>query len=290
MKWSYDLTSAEPIIMDLPAYDATTIKVGAMVMIGATAFASGADASRAVINAYSTTAASSHAINTVGIAMETKTTADLPSIATACNTTAAICWMKCTVNPFAVYRAQYNTAQQIAITSCSATHMVATLGTGNSSADGYMFYMGASAGPNYGHLGFIANSATSTSISIDTALTTTATTADTIMLIAPPSCTTCPPLSTDSTMIGMITTGTASLGILKRLAIIDTFVDADRGFMRMNISGPYVPTTSNYYMSIQFVKNHPATRGDGFLKGPKKTAQFYNDLVIRNHVWGNTAS
>ena len=287
MKWAYSLAGGddEPIIMDLPAYDATTILQGALVKQGATAFASGSDASRGVINAYSTTVASAHAANTLGIALETKTTSDAVSIATALNTTAAVAWVKTIVNPLAVYRAAYNTAQCTQITTCATTHLACTFGAAASSVDGFMIYNVATGGPNFGHLGFVANSVTAGSMGIDVAWTNTATTADYLMLISPPGRFGMP-LSTDSTMIGAITSGTAGIGTLTRLGIIETYVDADRGFMRMNINGPWIPPVGDTHMSISYTKYHPATRGDGFKKGTNKSAQFYSDLIQRSHVWG----
>ena len=295
MKWAYDLCGAEPIIMDLVAYDtvgSNTIKQGAMVMVGLGGFSAGTTGcGRAVANAYSTTVASAHARNAIGISLETKTTADTPSIATAVNTTAAVAWTKCIVNPFAVYRAAYGTAEQKVITSCATTHLVATTGIAANSADGFYVYFSATAGPNFGHLGICMLSAAGDTFDLDVALTNTATTADKVMFIAPQyggnnRCGM--PLTPDSTGVGIISAGTACPGAVLHLGVVDTIVDTDRGLQRMNYS--YTPpTVSNYNMSIQFVKAHPQLLGDGIKKGINKPAIFYNDICIRNHVWGATA-
>ena len=51
MKWAYDLTGAEPIIKDIPVYDAATIAAGELVMLGASAYTAGADAGYAAVSA-----------------------------------------------------------------------------------------------------------------------------------------------------------------------------------------------------------------------------------------------
>lgn len=285
MKWAYDLCGAEPIIMDLPAYDSSTIKNGAMVMLSAAAFSAGGGAGRAVINAYNTTVASAHALNAIGISVDdTKTTSSSPSIATAVNTTAAISWIKTIVNPFAVYRAAYGTAEQIAITSCASTHLVAVAGIATATAEGYAIYFSNSAGPNFGHVSLCVISAAGDTFDLDAALTNTATTADKVMFITP-QFTNGMPLTPDSTGVGIISAGTSCANAVLHTKVVDTWIDADRGFQRFNYS--YTPPTAgNTSMSSVLAKagvHSSQILGDGFKKGTNKPAKWYNDIVLKHH-------
>lgn len=264
MKWVYDLCGAEPIIKDMPAYDAGTLAQGELLMNSAIVFSAGTSGTM-LISAYDTTVATAHAVAAIGIACETKTTASVPSVATAVNTTAAVCYIKTIVNPFAVYRSAYGTAESKAITSCSSTHLVATTGIGQDSAAGFFVYFSASAGPNFGHLGIVMIDAAASTYDLDAALTNTATTADRIMFISPTRNRAAMPLTPDALGVGIISTGTALAATVSNLGIVETWMDSDRGVEIMNYN---------------------KCRGDGFKKANNKPAQFFNDIVIRDHVWG----
>ena len=118
MKWVYDLTGAELIIKDMPIYDGTAISAGELVMLGTSAWTAAADAGIALVSAYPSTVMANVAIDAVGICLEGKTTADVPSIATAASvTTGNHCFGKVIINPFAVYRAEVTTADGLSIAS-----------------------------------------------------------------------------------------------------------------------------------------------------------------------------
>jgi len=113
MKWVYDLTGAEPIIMDQPIFDATTIAQGELLQVGAsTLYSAGDDAGVAYVTACPSSVGATQGLNAIGICLETKTTADSPSIAAAHNLTtgAHAAYGKVSVNPFAVYRALVTTS------------------------------------------------------------------------------------------------------------------------------------------------------------------------------------
>jgi len=184
MKWAYDLTGAEPIISDCEVYDAATIVDGELLMKSATLWSAGTGAGQALISAYSTTVASAHAVDAVGIALETKTTADSPSVATACNTTAEACFVKTIINPLAIYRAECTTAEGIAITSWATTHLVVP-GIAADSADGAWVYFGDSAGPNFGELRLVSLTDAAASLDLFSNVSATATTADKATLVMP---------------------------------------------------------------------------------------------------------
>ena len=111
MKWVYDLCGAEPIIKDIPVYDAAAIAQGEMLMLAASAnFTVGTGFPQCAVSAYSTTVVTAHAVDVVGVSMEGKDTTDSPSVATATDTTAEVCYVKTTINPHAVYRAEIQSA------------------------------------------------------------------------------------------------------------------------------------------------------------------------------------
>lgn len=195
MKWVYDLCGAEPIIKDLPVYDATNIAQGELLQQSlADANLTMSSGSGGFSTAATTTVGATIGLNAIGISLEAKTTADVPSIAAAHSlTTGAFCYAKVIVNPFAVYRAQVDTA----IASTGSAHPLTIVAAGSSQTlqfslasstptgqfDGSWVYFCASAGPNFGALRKIATSASAGTMIADAALTSV-TSADRCVILA----------------------------------------------------------------------------------------------------------
>ena len=179
--WRYDTTGAEPILRDMPVYDAATLVYGEFVMKGTTDPDSGADESISLVTGYSATAANSM-IDGVGIMNETVDTNSSPSCASAYSTTTGPCYGKVIINPFAIYRTEHSlaAADDVAITSTSGTTV--TIASLADDADGYFIYFPTSAAGVKGSLRLLVASAAG-SATMDSALTTDGTAADTAVLI-----------------------------------------------------------------------------------------------------------
>lgn len=245
MKWSYDLTGAEPIVKDMPVYDATTLVQGELLMLGASAFTAGADAGFGLVSAYTTTVMSAAAVKAVGINLATKTTNaasntippslsipttqnanQVPSVATACNiTTGVFCTSKVIVNPFAVYQAEVTTADALSIASSSSTSMFTVTGVPVSTFNGAWIYFCASAGPNFGSVRRCISSATAGTLLMDKAVVNTITTADKVILISPVNMNPYM-VSADAVTLGQTTVGSSGVTTLR---VIDNIFDIGAG-------------------------------------------------------------
>ena len=266
MKWAYDLTGAEPIIKDLPVYDAATIAQGELVMIGTSAFTAGADAGYGMVSAYPSTVMANGAVNAVGVSLETKTTADVPSIAAACNvTTGKFCTAKVIINPTAVYRAEVTTAEQLSIASSASTGAFAVTGAAGTSGDrcGQWVYFCASAGPNFGNIRKVVTTATAGSFVMDASVSATITTADKIIFITErnksPEI-----LGTDAITIGQTTVGGGAGATT--LKVVENYIDRGNGLELLR----------------------PATHSQIKLgSDAAKKVKFYQDIVLVDHLFGN---
>jgi hypothetical protein len=263
MKWVYDLCGAEPIIKDLPAYDATTIVNGEALMLSAADFSAGAGGGIACISGASSTVGATQMLDGIGIALETKTTADAPSIANAVNLTTTVghCMVKTIINPFAVYRAQYTTADEIAIAASATTQEIEVTGVGASTFNGCWIYFSASAGPNYGSLRFCAISGTAATIDLDVVATATITTADAFMAINTAQQYSSL-LSADALSISQSTVGPRTA---TNLRVVDVLIDKGAGVERL------------------LYNNH---RGINIGTTAASTTKFYNDILIKDHAYG----
>lgn len=205
MKWSYDLTGAEPIVKDMPVYDSASISNGELLILGTTAFTAGGNAGFGLISAALTTVMTAHGLAAVGISLSNRTTngaanatppslgiptlqnpeGTFPSVAAALNvTTGLFATAKVIVNPFAVYRAEVTTADALPIASSSGTTMFTVTGVPVSSFNGAYIYFCASAGPNFGSIRRCISSATAGTLLMDKAVTNTITTADAVILLS----------------------------------------------------------------------------------------------------------
>lgn len=131
MKWLYDLYGAEPIERYVPVYDAALIDIGEMVMLGATDPDSNADHGVAFITA--AVASNASCVDALGISLQKRTTSgpdpaivgDTVSVATLPDTVNPP-YNKCIVNPGAVYLAEYDQADTMAVASTSTTTVTVT--------------------------------------------------------------------------------------------------------------------------------------------------------------------
>ena len=276
MKWVYDLTGAEMIIKDLPIYDATTLVQGELLMLGTGNFTGGADAGIAYVSCGSASATAVVVANGVGALLETKTTADTPSIAAAHNTAGgSVCYGKVPVNPFAVYRAAVNagsTASNGALPIASgSTAQIAVTGSFSTTAAGIGQWVvfTATAGPNYGVIRRVALAGGSAgTANLDVGLITAPTTADKVVLVSQPGG---KPnvLTTDGTGIGQtVVNASQTTGLI----VVDNWLDRGTGGVERLTSLVHANGTA------------AAGRVNG--QAARVPITVYQDVMIKDHVFG----
>lgn len=262
MQYSYSIDGSEIIIKDEPIYDAATIVKGELVMKGTTDPDSGADEGISFVTAYSATDANS-AIDALGICLETKTTADSPSIAAAYSTTTGPCYGKCIINPGAVYMAEHSlaAADDVAITSTSTTTV--TVASLSDDIDGSFVYFPLSASGVKGSLRLLT-AAASGSATMDSALTANGTAADTVCVITPPN-RYANNLTADATKIS--SGNCQAINGATNIRVIQTYIDKDEGIEILR------PAIHNGLNNLDLVKGG---------NGPR----FYYDIILKDHIFG----
>lgn len=160
-----DLTGAEPIIRDVPVYDASTtagFKLGEFLCLGVTH--GSADYGVAFITGYNSSQASSM-VDGLGITQE--------ALADGTNASGTgFAYLKAIINPFAAYWTEYDQSSAIAFTTSSTTWTFT--GTSDDDIDMGWAYVVSSAVTNAYDLRQIT-AAASGSFTIDSALTATET-------------------------------------------------------------------------------------------------------------------
>lgn len=233
MRYHYNIGAPddEPIIRDMPIYDAALLANGELLMKGTTDPDAGADQGIALVTAYTGSAA--EALNCVGILQDARWNPNVQGVysqnvapddvpATA---TLGANYGKVIINPTAVYLAEYDQTDAITITStAAATLTVAAL---QDDIDGsFVYFVGGTTGVT-GSLRHL-NASAAGSATMDSALTVAGTAADSIIrTLRPLSATT--NLNAEAT--GLSTTAAINSGV--SLRVVDNFVQAD------NI--PFVP-------------------------------------------------
>ena len=262
MKFAYDLCGAEPIIKDEPIYDAATIQYGELVMLGTGAASAGAGSLNTFVTGVVDTVGGTMAVDALGICLETKTTADSPSIAAGhiAAGTAGGCFGKCIINPFAVYRAEVDTAG-FAIASSTTPSQFTVTGSGQNLFNGSWVYFSASAGPNYGEIRQIVAAATSGTQVMDSVVANTITTADQVVVIAPKN--------GYSNVLNTTATGISQTSVggytATNLRVVETYINKqDGGF------------------EIMSSKQKGSKVGSG-LAGK---VRFFNDIMMKDHIFG----
>lgn len=262
-KWSYDITGAEIILRDVPVYDAATIAAGEFIMLGATDPDSGADEGLAFVTAYSATAAN-QAVDAIGISLETVTTASSPSVASLPSTTTGPAYAKAIINPFAVYSVEQalDAANDVAITSTSTTTL--TVASLQDDIDGAWAYFPLSAAGVKGSLRLIVASATG-SCTMDSALVTDGTAADTVVLISPANKYSLP-LTADGLKVSSGDCQ-ATINAATNIRILETLIDKDGGLEVMK------PAVHNGINNLDGVKGG---------NGPR----IYYKVLLKDHIYG----
>ena len=216
MRWTYDITGAEPIIRDYRVYDAGALVAGQLMQLGTTDPDSGADQGLALVTAYNATAANT-ATNALGILLE--------AVASPGNPITAPSYAKVIINPGAVYRVEHSlaAADDAAITSTSTTTV--TVPSLADDSDGYWVYFPTATAGVKGSLRLLTAGA-SGSATMDSALTVAGTGADTAVLISP-ELKTAPNLTSAGTIVssGALT----ALGGAAKLRILHSYIDRDAG-------------------------------------------------------------
>ena len=222
MRWHFDLEGAEPVIRDCPIYDATNLENGELLMLGVSGTAS-ADCSVALVTAYgSGTAAAAKA---AGILNDSRwgTGATAPSAVYSSDTATGGRFGKVIINPKAVYLAEYTTANAVAVTSTSGTVCLQSGMAGTTNIQGhFLYFTGTAAGVKYSLRMCNANTA-ATYATLDSALTVSAGSADTMMKVWRPNYA----LTTLSADGLKLDGGAAAEGTGTHLRTIDSFIQDD---------------------------------------------------------------
>ena len=272
MKWAYDLTGAEPIIKDMPVYDAATISQGELLMLGTTAFSAAADAGLALVSAAPDTVGANAGVNAVGICLENLNTAGSNpssgigvsvnqgvSVATAHNVTSALkCYGKTIINPFAIYRAEMLTSSNAAVATSGTSAKITVTGVAAHTMNGAWVYFQSSAGATRGDLRMVITSATAGSLLLDSACTATPTTADTVLFVGQKNRFVHNISGGSSTVNDAIYTITQTVGFAgTNLRIVENYVDRGAGMeiLKYNIhrqtSG--LPQNTKFYQDIVMI-------------------------------------
>jgi len=162
-KFHYDVTGAEPIIRDVPVYDASTtdgFNKGELIMLGNTDPDSAADCGVAFQTGYESSQAE-QMVDGLGAIQE-----DVDDGTNASGTSFA--YGKCIINPFAIYLVEYDQASSVAFTTSTTTWTFS--GTSEDDIDLGWAYVVTSGVTNAYDLRQITASA-SGSFTIDSALT-----------------------------------------------------------------------------------------------------------------------
>lgn len=276
MKWAYDLTGAEPIIKDEPIYDATTIVNGELVMKGTGNFTGGADCGIAFVSGGSASNAVVALPDALGICTETKTTADTPSIAAAHNTVGgSVCYGKCIVNPFAVYRAAVSNSASTAVNgsmpvASGSTIQIAVTGSFSTTASGIGSWVifTATAGPNYGVIRKVALAGASAgTANLDATLPAAPTTADRVIIVRERN-QFAGSLTPDGLNIGTTIINTAGCTSVR---VVDNYIDRGVGLERL---------TMNVHAAGSAVDSRPG------VIATKQQITAYQDVMLRDHIFG----
>ena len=262
MRWSFDLTGAEPIIRDCAVYDAAALANGELLMMG-THKNSAADGGISLITAYNGTAASS-AIDAVGILTEsTYASSNAPD--RVVDDTSGVYLGKVIINPFAVYMAQVDgsTGDDIAVESSSTTILIKeTLSTiGADDLDGYwvLFTNCASAGLD-GQLRMVTGNDTD-DFDIP-ALPSTPTTSDNYIFANPAFSYACN-LNAEATMLTS-----------------DKTLDAPEGATNLRVINSYAKSASTPMVPLL---SYVSPAGSSSLGSG---AKLYSEIMMKDHAFG----
>lgn len=264
MKYHYDFYTSEAIIRDYPVFDSAALEYGELLQLGTTTPDSGADESRALVTAFNATAADS-ATDSVGILNE-ETYGTTPA-GTAPSGDYSVAgggsFGKVIINPFAIYRAEVDQTDAVAITSTSGTTL--TVVSLEDNIDGYyVYFVGTTSGVTGSLRSLLASAAGSATM--DSALTTAGTASDTIIII--------PPQFQYVANLNAEATG------------ITTAVAANSGATNLRCVQSYIEGTNNVAESLRISNasgiNSLAPTGSS--NAP--VTKFWVDIVQKDHLFG----
>lgn len=262
MRWFYDMYGAEPIERYVPVYDAALIDLGELVMQGTTDPDSGADHGVAFVTAV--TGSNAEAVDALGISLMSRSTTgpnptingDTVSVATLPDV-ANPPYNKCIVNPGAVYLAEYDQADTMAVASTSTTTVTVT-SLEDDIDTGWIFMVSATVSGNDANLRQLTASA-SGSATMDSALTGGNETSGTAIKILP--------VNHRLTKLNAASTGLgtdAAAGSGVALHVVENFV-ADDGLS-------FQPLRARKHRGLNLTGN----------------AKFYAAVALLDHVFKNT--
>ena len=269
-KFHYDLTGAEPIIRDVPIYDATDIANGEFLMR-----ATSSEVRPNFISGYIN--GSAEMVNGLGICNETITTTSTADFGdhvstVATTSTKAISsiantvtignrYGKAIINPFAVYLTEVDQGTNSYITAVAATTTTYTDTVEDEFSGGWMYVCKApttSIAANRGQLRYISADAGS-AYTLLTAITTTA--AEKVIKIVP----------NGHNLIALDATGTMTSCLTTQVAPDEV------GFRNIEsyVGGPNKP--------LEPLRQpvHDGIKDDSL--------RFYNDLIIKDHLYNSMA-
>lgn len=323
MKWSYSLAGGddEPIIKDVPIYDANIIGLGQYLKLGTTGWATGNDAGYGFVNAASSTVATSiGAPLGLGISLQQITTAgngafyslNAPqSVATSLNGTStanagcglrssnSYAFTKAIINPFAVYRTLVSqntvgTADCVTLVAAGSNTTIQFAVTGNGTTSallGQWCYFCGTAGPNFGSLRKIVSNASAATFVLDFACTNAITSADKVVIFPEPNLV--PNFLSSYTVVTSNTAGAQGTCVSSAVAVL-TAVQGNQalGFRVVENyveGGTYTGgiTQLRYNVQGQYT---PAYNGTTPLVNKLSTMQFYQDLVSMNHIYNASST
>ncbi|MFA5234526.1 MAG: hypothetical protein WC390_09020 [Sulfurimonas sp.] len=248
MRFHYDLTGAEPIVRDVPVYDAASMANGELIMLGTTDPDSAVDMNVSFVTAY-VSGSNTEAVDALGIVNE-----DFSTAASIDNTPVeGSKFLKAIINPFAIYLCEYSqgTSDDVAITTGGVSTSV-TITSIEDDIDAGWIYFPLAVGGAAGKLRLIT-AATTNTLTVDSAITTT--TSDTIIKILPLFHATTN-LTTDAKKLH----SQAAIGEGVSLRVVENYIEAD---------------------GIPFKALRYADKGKNGLTG----VRIYADLVMLDHIY-----
>lgn len=275
MRWTYDLTGAEPIIKDCPIYDATNLENGELLMKGAVSTGT-TNGWVSLITAY-TTDGHTQAVDAAGILLETQYGAQgttTPSQTFAGTT--GVRFGKVIINPFAVYRAEYGqtgTDDCVVGTSNTTTAIGQVMATADEAIGGFIYFT-YTLGNTAALMGSL-RMVTDNTIESATVATLSATPSDAVDMFI------CIQPAHNYTM-GLAATGTklSSAGT----TMTDLMSNAEGDNLRIVESWMEAPGIG--YVALTGYKNRDSNLTLGALDDLPEETKFYSDILCKDHMFG----
>jgi len=274
MRWTSDLTGAEPIVRDMPVYDGSDLRNGELLMKGTTTDGT-VDGAVSLITAYNATPGSS-AIDTVGILQESTYESSGTEPSRTWANTSGVYYGKVIINPFAVYRAEIlqDTGNDVAVESSSTTvNIYETIATADEAIGCYIYFTHSSASAAIeGSLRMITDN--ETTYAVVPALKATPTTSDLYIIIQPPHQY---PLNLDTNAVGISSLET----------LTDVMTNADSGgATNLRIVETWIESPSVGMCPLRGYKDADSAAVWATMDGLDSSTKFYHDIIMKDHLFG----